>query len=41
MGSEISKKDITRLGFRSLKRRTKSAKAFQIKYENSKLSRFN
>ncbi len=26
---------------RWLKRRTKSAKAFQIKYENSKLSRFN
>lgn len=24
-----------------VKRRTKSAKAFQIKYENSKLSRFN
>lgn len=32
---------LSRSGSLPVKRRTKSAKAFQIKYENSKLSRFN
>lgn len=32
---------LKRYDARPMKRRTKSAKAFQIKYENSKLSRFN